>query len=144
MDRCQRMLVCFTMIGYLLFAGGGVVATATEIADVCWLTEAGTVLRFSVSEAGPGHYTYTGMFDDNDGAAFAISGHVESTGGALVGSFSGAKTTAETFKTAIYRVTFDPGTLVGTGEGIRQRYDRSTASISTDYRIHTLTSTSCP
>lgn len=142
MGRHHRVLLCFTITGNLLLAAWN--ATAAELGDVCWQTEAGTTLRFSVSETGPGHYTYTGMFDDNDGAAFAISGHVESSGGTLIGSFSGAKTAATTFKTAIYRVTFDPVTFAGSAEGIRQRYDRSTTSVSTDYRTHTLTYTTCP
>ncbi len=142
MSRYQRAFVYCTIIGNLLFVGGN--ATAAELGNLCWLTESGTLLRFSVSESGPGHYTYTGMFDDSDGAAYAISGHVESSGGTLIGSFSGAKTTTDTFKTAIYRVTFDPSTLAGSGEGIRQRYDRTTTNISTDYRTHTLTYTSCP
>lgn len=126
----------------LLFAGGS--ATAAELGNVCWLTEAGTLLRFSVTEAGPGRYTYTGIFDDNDGAAFAISGHAEAIGGVLIGSFSGSKTSAGTFRTAIYRVTVDPGTLAGSGEGIRHSYDRLTASVSTAYRSHTLAPTPCP
>ncbi|MFZ5774722.1 MAG: hypothetical protein ACOY3Z_04485 [Thermodesulfobacteriota bacterium] len=123
---------------------GGTTAPAAELGDFCWTTETGNLLRFSISEAGAGHYTYTGMFVDSDGAAFAVIGHVESVGGELVGSFSGAKTAADEFKTAIYRVTLDPATLSGSGEGIRQKYNRSTAAISTDYRTHTLTPTACP
>lgn len=142
MNRFQRALLCCVTMGSQLFAGAD--AVAAELGTLCWQTESGKVLRFSVTEAGTGHYTYTGMFVDTDGAEFAIVGHVESTGGALVGSFSGAKTTADNFKTAIYRVTFNPGTLAGSGEGIRQRYDRATANVSTEYRSHTLTPTTCP
>lgn len=141
MNNFQRTLLCCATMGNLLFAGGN--AVATELGTLCWQTESGNLLRFSVSEAGPGHYTYTGMFADTDGAEFAIVGHVEATGGALVGSFSGAKTTADNFKTAIYRVTFNPGTMVGFGEGIRQRYDRASTNVSTEYRTHTLTPTTC-
>lgn len=142
MGKYRRALLCYATMANLLFACGG--AAAAELGSLCWLTEAGTLLRFSVTEAGPGHYTYTGAFDDNDGAAFAISGHAEVSGGMLVGSFSGSKTSASNFRTAIYRVTIDPATLAGSGEGIRHSYDRLTANISTAYRSHTLVFTPCP
>lgn len=122
----------------------GSAALATELGELCWMTERGTLLRFSVSEAGPGHYTYIGTFDDADGAAFAIVGHVAVSGGALVGSFSGAKSSADKFKTAIYRVAFDPATLAGTAEGIRHSANSVYgATANGEYRVHTLTPTRC-
>lgn len=141
MHKYKWGLVSCAATAILLLAGGA--AAAAEIGNVCWQTEKGTLLRFSISEAGAGHYTYTGMFDDGDGARFAISGAVEIDGNTLVGSFSGSKTTSSDFKTAIYRVMFD-GNLVGTAEGIRHKYDRSGAFVSSDYRSHTLTPKPCP
>lgn len=142
MSTYKRALMYCTTMGYFLLVGWN--AAAAEIGDFCWQTESGNLMRFSVSEAGPGHFTYTGMFTDTDGADFAILGHVAVVGSSIVGSFSGAKTAADKFKTAIYRVTFNPATLVGSGEGIRQVYDRLTAGTSTDYKVHTLTPTPCP
>ena len=143
MKRCKGIVLCLATIASMLLAVAD--AAATELGDVCWTTEKGTLLRFSVSEAGPGHFTYTGMFDDGDGAAFAIVGHVALSGGTLIGSFSGAKTSADKLKTAIYRVAFDPGTLAGSAEGIRH----SSANVygspaSGEYRSHALTPASCP
>jgi len=142
MRHYKHTLLRFATVGCLLLAGGD--ATATELGEVCWMTEKGTLLRFSVSEAGPGHYTYTGTFDDADGAAFAIVGHVAVSGGALIGSFSGAKSSVDKFKTAIYRVAFDPGTLAGTAEGIRHAAaDANGSAAAGEYRMHTLTPTRC-
>jgi len=129
-------------MGYLLLAGWN--ATAAEIGDFCWQTEAGQLLRFSVSEAGQGRFNYMGMFEDTDGADLAISGHVAVVGNALIGSFSGSKTTSSNFKTAIYRVTFDPTTFAGSAEGIRHKYDRQTQIVSAEYKNHTLVLITCP
>ncbi|MDP2795659.1 MAG: hypothetical protein Q8O25_16515 [Sulfurisoma sp.] len=143
MRHYKRTLLCFATVGSLLFTGMD--AVAAELGEVCWMTESGTLLRFSVSEAGPGHYTYTGMFDDADGAAFAIVGHVVFSGGTLIGSFSGAKSSVGRFKTGIYRVALDPGTLAGTAEGIRHAADSVYGSAAFgEYRTHTLTPTHCP
>lgn len=142
MNRYKRALLCCATMASLLLAGWDV--AAVEVGDFCWNTESGKLLRFSVSEAGTGHYTYTGMFTDTDGADLAIIGHVRVEGGALIGSFSGSKTTPSVFKTFIHSVTFNPSTFVGTSEGIRHSYDRSTTIVSTEYRTHTLTPTSCP
>ena len=100
-------------------------------------------MRFSITQSGTGRFTYTGIFADNDGGNFAIIGQLEAVNGGLVGSFSGSKTTASDFKTAIYRVVFD-GNLVGTGEGIRQKFDRQSNLVTTDYKNHTLTPRACP
>lgn len=142
MGAYKRALLCCATVGSLLLSAWG--AAATELGDFCWQTDAGDLLRFSVSQEGPTRYTYTGIFVEPDGVAFAVIGHVGLSGDTLVGSFSGAKTTSSDFKTAIFRVTFDPGTLVGSGEGIRQKYDRMTTGVSTDYRTRTLTPAPCP
>lgn len=142
MNSYKGVLSRCAMAGILLL--GGWDAAALEIGDYCWNTESGQLLRFSVTEAGAGHYTYTGMFADTDGAGLAIIGHVRVEGGTLVGSFSGSKTTPGVFKTFIHSVTFNPSTFVGTSEGIRHSYDRLTTSVSTEYRTHTLTPASCP
>ncbi len=122
-------------------------AAAEEIAQVCWLTEQKTLLRFSVTQTAPTHFTYTGIFDDGDadGAHYAISGAVEVTSdGSLVGSFSGSKSTSSNFKTAIARVTIDPVSFAGSVEMIRNKYDRQSMATTTDYRTRTLTKTDCP
>ena len=144
MRHCERILRCVAIAGSLLLAGAD--AAATELGELCWMTERGTLLRFSVSESGPGHYTYTGTFDDADGAAFAIVGHVSVAGGTLIGAFSGAKSSpSDKFKTAIYRVALDPGTLTGTAEGIRRSANPVYGSAASgEYRAHTLTPTHCP
>lgn len=100
-------------------------------------------MRFAVTEPGPNHYTYTGVFSDPDGSRFAINGHLELENGSLVGSFSGSRATSTDFKTAIFRVTLETN-LAGTAEGIRQKYDRQTTQVNTEYRYHTLTPTTCP
>lgn len=141
MNKYQRALLCLATMGSLLLPGRD--AAASELGDFCWLTGTGQLMRFSVTQSGASHFTYTGIFSDADGDKFAISGHVEIENGTLVGSFSGSKTTASDFKTAIYRVTLN-GNLAGFAEGIRQKYDRMTTYISTDYRTHTITPTSCP
>lgn len=122
-------------------------AAAEEIAQVCWLTDKGTLLRFSVTQTAPTRFTYTGIFDEGDGdsAQYAISGAVEIvSGGGLVGSFSGSKSTGSDFKTAIARVTIDPVTFAGSVEMIRQKYNRQTMATTMDFRTNTLTRTNCP
>lgn len=141
MNKYQRTILCGATVGGLLMPGWD--AAAAELGNFCWMTESQQLLRFSVNELAPGRFNYTGIFADTDGAKFAIIGHLEIEGGALIGSFSGSKTTSDSFKTAIYRVTFD-GNLVGFGEGIRHKYDRFTANTSSEYRTHTLTPISCP
>lgn len=122
-------------------------AAAEEIAQVCWLTDKQTLLRFSVTQTAPTHFTYTGIFDDGDadGAQYAIIGAVETaSGGQLVGSFSGSKSTSSHFKTGIARVTIDPVTFAGTVELNRIKYDRQSMVTTTDFRSNTLTKTDCP
>lgn len=122
-------------------------ATAEELAQVCWLTDKQTLLRFSVTQTAPTHFIYTGIFDEGDGdsAQYAISGAVEvASDGGLVGNFSGSKSTGSEFKTAIARVMVDPVTFAGSVELIRQKYNRQTQMTTMDYRTNTLTKTTCP
>jgi len=142
MSNYKRTLCRLSAMAFLLLSAWN--AAAAEIGDFCWQTEAGLLLKFSVSEAGQGHFNYMGMFSDTDGADLAISGHVAVVGGVLIGSFSGSKTTTTNFKTAIYRVAFDPTTFAGSAEGIRHKYDRLSTNVSTEYRTHTLTLVTCP
>lgn len=141
MGRYKRILLQYATAVCLFLTALN--AGAVELGDLCWNTEVGTLLRFSVTQSGTNHYTYTGLFDDGDGVSFAIIGAVANVGGSFVGSFSGSKSTATMFKTGIFRVTFN-SSLVGTAEGIREAYDRTTLAVSTDYRTHTLTPTTCP
>jgi hypothetical protein len=136
------LLSCATLGSLLLPAAE---AAATEFGDFCWLTDQGTVLRFSVSQSGASHYTYTGLFDDGsgDGVSFAILGVVSVTGNTLIGSFSGSKSTPAKLKTGIWQLTLNASTFAGSAEGIRQSYDRTTQTTSTDYRTHALTLTPC-
>ena len=134
------LLYCATSAGLLLSAPG---ARAAELADFCWQTETGTTLRFSLTQSGAGHFTYTGSFDDGDGASFAIMGQVSTTANPIAGSFSGSKSTASTFKTSIWQVSLSP-TLAGSAEGIVQVYDRTLDTVTTVHRTHTLTPVSCP
>ncbi|MBZ0093672.1 MAG: hypothetical protein K8F27_15815 [Sulfuricellaceae bacterium] len=137
----RRALLCCVAAGSLLLAVAD--AAAAELGDLCWLTDKGTMLRFSITQSGAGHYTYTGLFDDGDGASYSIIGQVAATGNTILGSFNGSVSTASSFKTATFQVTFGP-TLAGSAEGIRQKYDRVSGLTSTDYRTHTLTPTGCP
>ena len=148
MTKYQKMpFICAAIASLLMPAWD---ALAAELATVCWQAtrvdkpERTTLLRMSVTETGTGHYTYTGMFEEADGAKFAILGALEVDGSQFVGSFSGSKTTVTDFKTAIYRVTLD-ASLVGSAEGIRHKYDRSSQSPDsvTEYRLHTLAPVSC-
>ena len=70
MNRFQHALLSFATMGSLVMPGWD--AAAAELGDFCWLTESGQLLRFSVSQSAPTHFTYTGAFSDNDGANFAI------------------------------------------------------------------------
>lgn len=141
MNSFQRALLCFMTTGALFLAGMN--ANAAEIGTLCWSIDNGNLMRFSVSNPGPNHYTYTGVFTDTDNATFAIVGDIEIQGNALVGSFSGSKSTATIFKTGIWQVTLD-STLKGTAEGIVQIYDRTALTVTTGYKLHTVTPTTCP
>jgi hypothetical protein len=136
------LLYCTVLGGLLLPASG---AAAAELGDLCWRTDTGTVLRFSLTQSGAGHFTYTGLFDDGDGATFSIMGQVQFSNAAnpIAGSFSGSKSTASNFKTSIWQVSFSP-TLTGSAEGIVQVFDRASATVSSVYRTHTLTPAPCP
>ena len=123
-------------------------AQAEEFAQVCWLTETQSLMRFNVTQSGQGHYTYTGIFDDGDDedtAHYAITGSVEvESDGAMVGTFSGSKSTQGSLKTFVASVTLNATTLGGTVELNRIKYDRMTQVTKPDYRTHTLTRTTCP
>ena len=125
-------------------------AAADELGQVCWLADGKTLVRFSVTQTAPTRFTYTGIFNDGDGdgAHYAITGAVEITpAGPLVGSFSGSKSTAESFKTAIAAVNFDPTTFAGSVELIRNKYTHGVSpetAMKTDYKKFTLVKTSCP
>lgn len=139
------------LIGLLLLLGLGLAsmnAVATELGDLCWLTAKGGLMRFSITQSGVGHYTYTGFFDDGDGAYYALIGEVEETAGSISGNFSGSKTTASYFRTGIFLVTLSPN-LSGNVTGIRQTYPLSNGvdvggSVVTDYHTTTVTPTTCP
>jgi hypothetical protein len=135
------------LAGCVAVAGlGWSAAGAAELGDYCWLTDKGTVMRFSLTESGTGHYTYTGLLDDGDGVGYAIIGQASVlASGAIEGSFSGSLATATTFKTGIWHVTFTPA-LNATIEGIRQVWVRGTdaALITSGYRTATATPTTCP
>jgi hypothetical protein len=121
-------------------------ARAAEMGDFCWLTDAGTQMRFSLTQSGTGHYTYTGLLDDGEGLSYAIVGQASVlANGSVEGSFSGSLATATTFKTGIWHVTFTPA-LDATIEGIRQVWVRGTdpALVTSAYRTHTATRTACP
>ena len=124
-------------------------AAADELGQVCWLADGKNLVRFSVTQTAPTRFTYTGIFNDGeDNAHYAITGAVEITpAGPLVGSFSGSKSTAESFKTAIAAVSFDPATFAGSVELIRNKYTHGASpdtAMKTDYRKFTLARTNCP
>lgn len=124
-------------------------AAAAELGQVCWLADGKNLVRFSVTQTAPTRFTYTGIFNDGeDNAHYAITGAVEITpAGPLVGSFSGSKSTAESFKTAIAAVNVDPITFAGSVELIRNKYTHGASpetAMKTDYRKFTLTRTDCP
>jgi hypothetical protein len=121
-------------------------AGAAELGDYCWLTDQGRVMRFSLTESGTGHYTYTGVLDDGDGIGYAIVGQASVlANGSIEGSFSGSLSTAGAFKTGIWHLTFTP-TLNATVEGIGQVWIRGTSAsiVQTAYRTGTATPMTCP
>jgi len=143
MNSFQRALFCFMTTAILFLTGMN--ASAAEIATLCWITtDNGNLMRFAISQPGPTDFTYTGIFTDTDGVAFAIIGDVALNGNSLVGSFSGSKSTTSIFRTGIWRVTLDPTTLAGTVEGIVQTYDRTALTITPGYKFHNVTLTTCP
>lgn len=124
-------------------------ATADELGQVCWLADGKNLVRFSVTQTAPTRFTYTGIFNDGeDNAHYAITGAVEVTpAGPLVGSFSGSKSTAESFKTAIAAVNIDPATFAGSVELIRNKFTHGASpetAMKTDYRRFSLVKTNCP
>ncbi|HUY04191.1 MAG TPA: hypothetical protein VMV33_12990 [Rhodocyclaceae bacterium] len=142
MNGLQRALFCVITTAALFLTGMN--ANAAEIATLCWMTDNGNLMRFTISQPGPTDFTYTGIFTDTDNVEFAIVGDVVLESNSLVGSFSGSKSTTSIFKTGIWRVTLDPTTLAGTVEGIVQAYDRSLLTITPGYKFHTVTLTTCP
>jgi hypothetical protein len=123
-------------------------ASAEEFAQVCWLTDKGSLVRFSVTQNAPGHYVYTGIFntgETDDTTHYAITGSVESgPNNRMAGSFTGSKTTDESFKTFTASVVLDPATLGGSVELIRNKFDRMNHTISVDYRNFTIAPAPCP
>ncbi|MEK7259120.1 MAG: hypothetical protein AAB211_04910 [Pseudomonadota bacterium] len=124
-------------------------AAADELAQVCWLADGKYLVRFSVTQTAPTRFTYTGIFNDGeDSAHYAITGAVEVTpAGPLVGSFSGSKSTAESFKTAIAAVNIDPATFAGSVELIRNKFTHGASpetAMKTDYKRFALVKTNCP
>ena len=123
---------------------------ASELGDLCWLDSKGGLLRFSITQSGINHYTYTGQFDDDGtGAFYALVGEVEiSTSGSITGSFTGSKSTASYFRTGIWLVNFSTN-LTGNVTGIRQTYPLTNGvdmggTVVTDYHTTTVTPTTCP
>jgi hypothetical protein len=119
---------------------------AAEMGDFCWQTDKFRVMRFSLTESGTGHYTYTGVLDDGDGASYAIIGQASvMPGGNVEGSFSGSVSTSLVFKTGIWHLTFTPSLDV-TMEGIRQVWVHGTdpALVTSSYRTGTATLITCP
>ena len=140
-NRIRALLACCAV------ALASPAAGAAEMGDFCWLTDAQTVMRFSLTQSGTGHYTYTGAFDDGgDGISYAIVGQASlQANGTIEGSFSGSLSTPAKFKTGIWHVTFTP-TLDATIEGIRQVWLVGTdpALVTSAYRTHTAVPTPCP
>lgn len=128
----------------LLVWGAKPTQAATDLGDVCWLTDAGKLLRFTVTQTGSAQFLYSGTLVDVDDTSYAVIGHVKAETNTLIGSFSGAKTTATHLTTGIFLMTLNRGTMAGSIEGIRHRYERSSASVATDYRTQTVTPTRCP
>jgi len=139
----RNVLFCAALAGLL---GPAATASASELGDFCWLTDRGTLLRFSVTQSGPTHYTLTGLFDEGEGFSYAIIGEAAVNGAAIDGSFTGSLSTADAFKTGIFHVSINPQTLAATLEGIRQVWVRGTdpALVTSGYRTHTATATPCP
>jgi hypothetical protein len=141
MSRTRMLFAC------CVIALASPAAGAAELGDFCWLTDSGTLMRFSLTQSGTGHYTYTGFLDDGgDGTSYAIVGQASQLpDGTIQGSFSGSLSTATTVKTGIFHVTFTPS-LNATIEGIRQVWVRNTdpALVTSAYRTHTAAPTTCP
>ena len=142
-NRFPGLLVSGALVAGLLVPTGQ--AFAAELAELCWLTDRGTILRLAVTQSGASHYTYTGFFDDGDGASYAVVGQASQLGSTIEGSFSGSLSTPSAFKTGIWHVSFSPALAISM-EGIRQVYVRGTdpALVNTAYRTHTATPTPCP
>jgi hypothetical protein len=137
----RAFLACCVAAGSLAQA-----ARAAELGDFCWQTDANTVMRFSVTQSGSGHYTYTGLLDDGDGVSYAIVGQASVlASGNIEGSFSGSLSTATAFKTGIWHVTFTPN-MNATIEGIRQVWQRvnDPSVVTSAYRTHTAIPVACP
>ncbi len=134
----RKMFALTVACGLLLSVGR---AEATELGDLCWLTAKGTLLRFSVTQSGVNHYTYTGLFDDGDGISYALIGEVALVGSNLHGVFTGSKTTPTYFRTGVWDVSFTTS-LTGAVTGIRNTY--LNGSVVTDYQTTTVTPTTCP
>lgn len=143
MKKGLRNVLCCAALAALL---GPATASASELGDFCWLLETGTLMRFSVSQSGPTHYTLTGLFDEGDGFSYAIIGEAAVIGATIDGSFTGSLSAADKFKTGIFHVSINPQTLAASLEGIRQVYVRGTdpALVTSAYRTHTGTATPCP
>jgi hypothetical protein len=141
MSRTRMLFAC------CVIALASPAAGAAEMGDFCWQTDVGTLMRFSLTQSGTGHYTYTGFLDDGgDATSYAIVGQASQLAdGSVEGSFSGSLSTATTFKTGIWHVKFTP-TLDATIEGIRQVWLRGTdqALVTSAYRTHTAVRTTCP
>jgi hypothetical protein len=141
-NRLRILLACCAAAGGL----GWAPARAVELGDYCWRTDTNTLMRFSLTQSGTSHYTYTGVLDDGDGVSYAIVGQAEvQADGTVEGTFSGSLATTTTFKTGIWHVTFTPA-LVATIEGIRQVWVRGTdaALVTSAYRTHTANPVACP
>jgi hypothetical protein len=141
----RKLSAGVALCGLALLPGSG--AAASELGDFCWLTDSGKVLRFSVTQSGTSHYTYTGNFDDGDGVSYDIIGQASAVGTLIKGSFSGSLSTAGLFKTGIFHVTISTPTLTATIEGIREVYVQGAdpnTGVTTSYRTHTATPTTCP
>lgn len=122
--------------------------SAEEFAQVCWHTDKGSLVRFSVTQNAPGHYVYTGIFntgETDDTTHYAITGSVESgPDNRMAGTFTGSKTTDESFKTFTASVVLDAATLGGSVELIRNKYNRMNQALNVDYRNFTITRVTCP
>jgi hypothetical protein len=143
--RLYKLPARLALCALALLPGSGTLAA--ELGDFCWLTDSGKLLRFSVTQSGTTHYTYTGNFDDGDGVGYDIIGQASTVGSSIKGSFSGSLSTAGVFKTGIFHVTINPVTLAATIEGIREAYVQGAdpnTGVTTSYRTHAASATPCP
>jgi hypothetical protein len=147
MKTGRRVLFYLAILGSLFLAA--VDAMATELGDLCWLTDKNSLIRFSITQSGVNHYTYTGLFDDGDGVLYTVIGEVGLVNGILKGTFNGSKTTSSYFRTGTWEVDFTPA-LAATVTGIRETYflPNGTPNINggvyVDYHVMTATLTTCP